>query len=84
MAGETDQVEGKIEEAAGTLPGDDEQKRDGQIDQLAGKTKSMLGDVADWAADRLKDVSHRLSPPSNHPEDVRSDAETGRGKADIT
>lgn len=84
MAGETDQVEGKIEEAAGSLTGDDELKRDGQIDQLAGKTKSMLGDAADWAADRLKDVSDRLSPPSNHSEDVRSDAETGRGKADIT
>jgi uncharacterized protein YjbJ (UPF0337 family) len=69
MSGKTDQLKGKVEEEAGDLMGDSDLKREGQIDQLAGKTKAVLGDATGWVSDRLKEVSDRLSRPGdNDPE----------------
>ena len=55
MGGKTDQVKGRIKEAAGALTGDDRLKREGKLDQVVGKVK----DAAGKAVDALKDAVTR-------------------------
>ena len=52
MSGETDQIKGRIKEAAGVLTGNDRLKRKGKLDQVVGKVKEKAED----AVDRIKDV----------------------------
>jgi len=49
MAGKSDQVKGRVKEAAGALTGNDRLRRAGKIDQAAGKTKQAVGRVVDKA-----------------------------------
>jgi len=42
MAGEADKAKGRIKEAAGALTDDDKLRREGKIDQAAGKTKDAV------------------------------------------
>lgn len=51
----TDDTKGRVKEAAGTLTGDDSLKREGKVDQGAGKVKETL----DRATDRVKEMLHR-------------------------
>jgi len=51
----TDDVKGRIKEAAGDLTGDDGLKREGQVDRASGKAKDKLDD----ATDKVKDVVNR-------------------------
>lgn len=44
-SGKTDELKGRVKEAAGALAGDAKLKREGKLDQAAGKTKQ--------AADKL-------------------------------
>jgi uncharacterized protein YjbJ (UPF0337 family) len=46
-AGKTDEVKGRVEEAAGALAGDEKLKQRGQIDQAAGKAKQTAEKVID-------------------------------------
>jgi uncharacterized protein YjbJ (UPF0337 family) len=39
MSGKTDQIKGRIKEAAGALTDDDRLKREGKLDQVVGKVK---------------------------------------------
>lgn len=58
MSGETDKAAGRIKQAAGDLTGDDEMKRDGEKDEMAGKAKDAVGkakDKANEAVDSIKD-----------------------------
>ena len=50
MAGEMDKVKGRAKEAAGAVTNDDELRREGKIDQAAGKTK----DAAEEGVDKAK------------------------------
>jgi uncharacterized protein YjbJ (UPF0337 family) len=50
MAGEMDKVKGRAKEAAGAATDDDELRREGRIDQAAGKTK----DAAEEGVDKVK------------------------------
>ena len=50
MAGEMDKVKGRAKEAAGAVTNDDELRRQGKIDQAAGKTK----DAAEEGVDKVK------------------------------
>jgi uncharacterized protein YjbJ (UPF0337 family) len=52
MSGKTDQVKGRIKEAAGVLTGNDRLKRKGRLDQVVGKVK----ETAEKAVDRMKDA----------------------------
>ena len=54
MAGKSDEVKGRIKEAAGALTGNKELKREGKIDQAAGKTKNAVSKVVDKAKDAMK------------------------------
>ena len=42
MGGKTDQIKGRIEEAAGVLTNNPRLKRKGKIDQVVGKVKEVV------------------------------------------
>ena len=50
--GKTDELKGRVKEAAGALTGDAKLKREGQLDQTVGKVKQ----TAEKAIDKLKDA----------------------------
>jgi uncharacterized protein YjbJ (UPF0337 family) len=63
MSGKTDQIKGRIKEAAGTLTNDESLKREGQLDQVVGKVKETAAGAAEKvkekverAADAMKDA----------------------------
>jgi uncharacterized protein YjbJ (UPF0337 family) len=55
MAGEGDDVKGKIKEAAGDLTDDKDLQREGKADQAAGSVKDKI----DSAVDKVKDAVNR-------------------------
>lgn len=57
--GKTDELKGRAKEAAGALTGDKELKREGQLDQAAGKVKQKIEQVVEKveeAVDKVKDA----------------------------
>jgi len=46
-SGKSDEVKGRVKEAAGALTGDKKLKREGKADQAAGKIKQKVGKVID-------------------------------------
>ncbi len=58
----TDDIKGRVKEAAGDLTDNDRLKREGKADQLAGKAKELVDEVKDGvsdAVDAVKDKLHR-------------------------
>ena len=55
MAGEVDEAKGRAKKAIGELTDDEDLKREGEIDKATGTVK----DIADKAADKLKDAVNR-------------------------
>ena len=47
MVDNTDELKGRVKEAAGDLTDDDDLKREGKVDQGKGKVKEVVDDVAD-------------------------------------
>jgi uncharacterized protein YjbJ (UPF0337 family) len=45
--GKFDERKGRVKEAAGTLTGDDELRRDGKADQVAGRVKQAVEKAVD-------------------------------------
>jgi len=50
--GKTDELKGRAKEAAGALTGDKRLKREGQLDQAAGKVKQKV----EHAVDKVKEL----------------------------
>ena len=50
MSGKSDELKGRVKEAAGALTGDPKLKREGKLDQAVGKTKQ----AADKAIEKVK------------------------------
>lgn len=50
--GKTDELKGRVKEAAGALTGDAKLKREGQLDQTVGKLKQ----TADKLVDKIKEA----------------------------
>jgi uncharacterized protein YjbJ (UPF0337 family) len=50
-SGEADKFKGRVKEAAGDLTDNDELKREGKIDQAAGKVKEKVDEVKDRLTD---------------------------------
>lgn len=48
-----DEAKGRAKEAAGSLTGDEDLKREGKIDRTAGKVKDAVNDAADKVKDAL-------------------------------
>jgi uncharacterized protein YjbJ (UPF0337 family) len=57
----TDDIKGRVKEAAGNLTDNDDLEREGKTDQAAGKAKDMLGDAKDKAADAVDSVKDALN-----------------------
>jgi uncharacterized protein YjbJ (UPF0337 family) len=47
MAGKSEELKGRVKEAAGALTDDDKLRREGQIDQASGKVKKAVEKVVD-------------------------------------
>jgi uncharacterized protein YjbJ (UPF0337 family) len=60
MSGTADELKGRTKEAMGDLADNDDLKREGQADQVAGKAKGKLDDAKDWAEDKIDDVKDRF------------------------
>jgi uncharacterized protein YjbJ (UPF0337 family) len=63
MSGKTDQIKGRIKEAAGVLTDNERLKRKGKLDQVVGKVKvaaekvvDKAKDAAEKAVDKVKDA----------------------------
>lgn len=46
-SGKTDELKGRVKEAAGALIADDKLKREGKADQIVGKLKQKIEEVVD-------------------------------------
>ena len=53
-AGKVDEIKGRVKEAAGTLTDDPKLKREGQLDQAAGKFKQQVEHVVDKVKDAAR------------------------------
>ena len=53
MTGKTDEVKGRIKEAAGAVTDNDKLRREGKIDQAAGKLKQ----AAEKAVEKVQDAA---------------------------
>ena len=51
--GTTDDLKGRVKEAAGDLTDDDSLKNEGKVDRAAGTVKDKVGDAADKAKDAV-------------------------------
>jgi uncharacterized protein YjbJ (UPF0337 family) len=56
MSGKSDEVKGRIEEAAGALTGDNKLRRKGKVDQATGKVKQAVEKVVDKAKQAVKNL----------------------------
>lgn len=53
MSGNLDQAKGRIKQAAADLTDNDELKREGKLDEAAGKAKDKVDDVVDAVKNKL-------------------------------
>lgn len=54
MGGKTDEVKGRVKEAAGAVTGNDKLRDAGKTDQAAGKVKQVAEKAVDAAKDAVK------------------------------
>ena len=57
----TDDIKGRVKEAAGDLTDNEDLEREGKTDQMAGKAKDMLGDAKDKATDAIDAAKDKLN-----------------------
>lgn len=58
MSGTTDEIKGRIKEAAGAIIDDDKLRREGKIDQATGKMKQAAENVIDRVKDAVQGKPH--------------------------
>ncbi|HTU25081.1 MAG TPA: CsbD family protein [Pirellulales bacterium] len=56
MSGKSDQVKGRIKEAAGAISDDDRLRREGKLDQAAGKVKEAAEKTVDKVRKAARDA----------------------------
>lgn len=56
MSGKSDEVKGRIKEAAGALTGSDQLRDEGKADQVVGKVKQAVDKAADTVKEAVKKV----------------------------
>jgi uncharacterized protein YjbJ (UPF0337 family) len=54
MGGKTDEVKGRIKEAAGALTGNDKLREEGKTDQAVGKVEQAVQKTADTVKEAVK------------------------------
>ena len=60
-SGKSDEVKGRVKEAAGVLTGDKKLERQGKADQAAGKLKQAVETVKKKAEEAIDDAKDALS-----------------------
>ncbi len=60
MDANTDDLKGRVKEAAGDLTDNDDLKREGKADRAGGKAKDAVDKVADKAKDLVDDAKDKL------------------------
>ena len=60
-SGKSDEVKGRVKEAAGVLTDDNKMEREGKADQSAGKLKKAVEKIKKKAEKTLDDVKDALS-----------------------
>lgn len=60
MSGTGDQVKGRVKQAAGDLTDDDDLKREGEVDESAGKVKEKVDAAKDKANDAIDSVKDKF------------------------
>lgn len=61
MGGTADQAKGRVKQAAGSLTGDEELEREGEVDETSGKVKSKIDDAKDAAHDAVDSVKDKFT-----------------------
>jgi uncharacterized protein YjbJ (UPF0337 family) len=56
MTGKSEEIKGRVKEAAGALTGDDKLRREGKLDQATGKVKQAVEKVVEKTKDIVKDL----------------------------
>ena len=56
MNGKSEEIKGRVKEAAGTLTGDDKLRREGKFDQATGKVKQVVEKVVEKTKEAVKDL----------------------------
>jgi uncharacterized protein YjbJ (UPF0337 family) len=59
MTGKTDEIKGRVKEAAGAITDDNQLRREGKIDQATGKVKQAVDKVVEKANQVAKDANKR-------------------------
>jgi uncharacterized protein YjbJ (UPF0337 family) len=59
MSGKTDELKGRVKEAAGAITDDDQLRREGKTDQAAGKIKQGLEKTIDKAKQEIENLNER-------------------------
>lgn len=57
----TDDIKGRVKEAAGDLTDNDRLKTEGRIDQASGKVKGFVDDVRDKVAEGVNAAKEKLN-----------------------
>ncbi|MCJ7832159.1 MAG: CsbD family protein [Actinobacteria bacterium] len=61
MSANTDKAKGHVEQAIGSLTGDEDLEKEGRIDEHAGKVKDVTDGAIDIVRDKVKKVADRLT-----------------------
>jgi uncharacterized protein YjbJ (UPF0337 family) len=67
MGGKTDQLKGRVKEAAGVLTGDKRLEREGKVDRAVGSIKEKLGEVAEDVKEETEDVMAKVKSTMKRP-----------------
>ncbi|HLM16670.1 MAG TPA: CsbD family protein [Acidimicrobiia bacterium] len=59
--GNLDEAKGRAKQAAGDITGDDDLRREGQVDEKAGQAKDKVGDAKDKAEDVIDTVKDKVT-----------------------
>ena len=57
MSGKSDDIKGRVKEAAGDLTDDKDLQREGKIDQAVGSVKDTASDAKNWVEDKVDKVT---------------------------
>ena len=57
MSGKSDELKGRVKEAAGAITDDDKLRREGKLDQATGKVKQAAENVID----KVKDAANKVN-----------------------
>ena len=61
MSGKSDDIKGRVKEAAGDLTDDKDLQREGKIDQAVGSVKDTASDAKNWVEDKVDDVKDKVT-----------------------